>query len=47
MVRVEGFAWGCVATVTWNGSRHVIEKNRWWVPSKINGKSQKMLCSKK
>ena len=48
MVRIQGFLiWGCVATITWNGTRHVIESNRWWVPLKINGKKQKNAILKK
>ena len=48
MIRVKGFLiWGCVATITWNGHRHMIEAKRWWVPLKINGKPQECVVLQK
>ena len=39
MIRIEGwFTSGNVATIQWDGKRHIIEKHKWLVSMSINGR---------
>ncbi len=37
LIHVAGwFIFGTVAEITWDGARHILRKNAWWVPVKVN-----------
>jgi hypothetical protein len=39
-VPVEGWlTWGVLAQISWDGSRHVIERQRWWATVSVNGEA--------